>query len=338
MAATFSRRRFITIVAGLAGAGMVPASVLATSEPATVTWRGTALGASASLTLHHSDRARAELLVRQVIAEVARLERIFSLYRRDSALSELNRLGVLAAPPPELVELLEISQEIWKSTEGAFDPTIQPLWLLLARHFADAAADPAGPSRGELDEALDLVGLDRVNWNRNRIVFGRHGMALTFNGIAQGYITDRVVDLLRAAGVAKTLVDMGEIRTLGTRPDNTPWRVGVEGAPDAPTLLELDVEDQAIATSRPDGFRFDQGGRFNHILDPRNGISARLYDAVTVLAPEAVLADAFSTAFSLHEPEAVQKIAAVYPGIQVRLLGYSDTQPLIVIASPLSKE
>lgn len=331
MNTTFSRRRFIKIVAGLAGAGIVPASVLAAPEPATVTWRGTVLGGAASLTLHHPDRAKAELLVRQVIVEVARLERIFSLYRADSALSELNRLGVLAAPPRELVALLETSREIWASTDGMFDPTIQPLWLLLARHFADMAADPAGPLRGQLDETLDLVGLDKVRWNRDRIAFARRGMALTFNGIAQGYITDRIVDLLRQAGVEGALVDMGEIHALGRRPDDLPWRIGIEGAATPGGRLALEVTDRAIATSRSDGFRFDRDGRFNHILDPRSGLGARLYDSVVVLASDAALADAFSTAFSLCDPQAVRRITAAQAGMQVRLLGYSDAQPLIEV-------
>src|SRR5690606_35645408 len=96
-----------------------------------VTWRGWALGAEASLTIHHPDRAVAERLVRRVVAEVERLEQIFSLYRPDSTLSQLNRAGALAAPPSDLVAVLEASGRVWKASSGAFDPTVQPLWKLL---------------------------------------------------------------------------------------------------------------------------------------------------------------------------------------------------------------
>src|SRR5690606_9395837 len=103
--------------------------------------------------------------------------------------------------------------------------------MLYARHFSAAGADPAGPSHEQHREALALVGFDKIRFSRDRVSFSRAGMALTFNGIAQGYITDRVVDLLREGGIASSLVDMGEIRTLGVKPDKAPWTVAVDGAP-----------------------------------------------------------------------------------------------------------
>lgn len=321
MAHTLNRRRFISITASAAGIGLFPSGTEAKEGLQTVSWDGQALGASASMTVHHHDRAAAEMLVKQAVVEVARLERIFSLYRQDSALLELNRIGALAAPPPELVALLDRSRVVWGLSGGAFDPTVQPLWTLLASHFGGADADPAGPSETRLHEALDLVGFGNVLFSEDRIAFARRGMALTLNGIAQGYITDRVVELLRDGGVTKSLVDMGEIRALGSRPAGLPWKVGVENAPgDKNTLTVLDVENKAVATSSPDGFRFDDASRFNHLIDPRSGRGAQLYRSVAVVALDATTADAFSTAFSLLPPDAVRRIVAELPGLQVRLL------------------
>src|SRR5690606_10882163 len=101
------------------------------------------------------------------------------------------------------------------------------LWRAYADHFAAPGADPAGPSQERIANALAFVGFDGVGFNRDRIAFARSGMALTLNGIAQGFITDRIVELLRAGGVTSTLADVGEIRALGRRPDGTPWRVGI---------------------------------------------------------------------------------------------------------------
>ena len=144
------------------------------------------------------------------------------------------------------------------------------------------------------------MGLDKVLFDRNRIVLSRSGMALTLNGIAQGYATDRVVNLLRQEGIGKSLVDMGESRALGSRPDGTPWRIGIAD-PDQPERIggTLEVTDQAVATSGSYGFRFDSAGRFNHLFDPRSGTSAHLHKSVTVAMPTATAADALSTAFSL---------------------------------------
>jgi thiamine biosynthesis lipoprotein len=157
MTRPLNRRRFLSITASAAGLALLPRGAAAREGVETVTWRGRTLGASASLTLHHTDRAAAEMLVRQAIAEVSRLERIFSLYRDDTALSELNRTSVLAAPPRELVDLLANARVVWEETDGAFDPTVQPLWNLLARHFGGAHPDPSGPSEARLQEALRLV-------------------------------------------------------------------------------------------------------------------------------------------------------------------------------------
>lgn len=330
MAHTLNRRRFISITASAAGFGLFPSGIEAKEDLQTVSWNGQALGASASIVIHHQDRVTAGLLVEQAIVEVARLERVFSLYRHDSALSQLNRIGALATPPPELVALLESSRVVWELSGGAFDPTVQPLWTLLASHFRGADPHPTGPWKTRLREALDLVGFGNVLFNEDRIAFAQRGMALTLNGIAQGFITDRVVEMLRQGGITKSLVDMGEIRAIGPRPDGGPWKVGVERAPGEAGLFSVfEIEDKAVATSSPDGFRFDDASRFNHLIDPRSGLGASLYRGVAVIAPDATTADAFSTAFSLLQPDAVQRIVAGQPGLQARLWENSDSARLV---------
>ena len=299
-----SRRRFIGVTAAAAGLGFVPFGSAAGAEAHLVTWRGQVMGAVATLQVHHHDRAAAERLVERSLAEVRRLEAVFSLYRDDSALVTLNRQGILIAPPSDLVALLGECHRCWELTGGAFDPTVQSLWVLYRDHFSQPDTDLQGPPPPMVRDALERVGFGRVAFDRNRIVLPRHGMGLTLNGIAQGYVTDRVVDILRKGGIASSLVDMGEPRALGARPSGEPWRVGIAD-PDRPGEVGETVEaaGRAVATSGGYGFRFDPAGRFNHLLDPRSGASAHLYRSVTVLLPTATAADALSTAFSLLPPE-----------------------------------
>ena len=127
-----------------------------------MTWRGLALGAVASLQIHHPDRAAAEKLVRRSLEELRRLERLFSLYREDSMLVALNRRGVLEAPPAELVELLGEARRYSELTGGAFDPTVQPLWALYTDHFSKPDADPDGPPAADVKAALVQVGYGNV--------------------------------------------------------------------------------------------------------------------------------------------------------------------------------
>ncbi len=289
------RRRFLQI-AGMAA--VLPAQARATAQP--ITWRGTALGADAMLELYHPDRSEAARLLERCIAEVRRLEGIFSLYQPTSAINRFNREGNLDDPPVELVELLSTSAAINRVTMGAFDPTVQPLWDLYASHFSDPHADPSGPSNASLASALVRVDCSALEIGCDRIRFAKPAMAITLNGIAQGYITDRVVDLLHSAGIDQTLVDMGEVRVLGTRPDGSPWRVGLED-PTFPGQVRshLELVNRAVSTSGGYGFHFDVEGRFNHIFDPRTGECSRNFLAVSVVARTATLADALSTAFSV---------------------------------------
>jgi len=238
-------------------------------------------------------------------AEVRRLESIFSLQQPRSALSRLNREGQLARPPRELAELLSIAAFYSRATAGAFDVTVQPLWALYAHHFAGAIADASGPRAAEIDAALARVDYRRVAVSRERIVLDAPGMAVTLNGIAQGFITDRVTEMLRSRGFGHVLVDMGEMRALGQHADGTPWRIGIAD-PHRPwrTLSTLSLRNQAIATSGGYGTPFDSTGRHHHLFDPRTGRSANYYRSVSVVAPDATTADALSTGVSALPPEA----------------------------------
>ncbi len=320
MAEMLSRRRAICILAAAGGLSLLPWREAALAAPSPVVWDGQALGAPASLVLHHPDRRQAEKLITRVVAEVSRLETIFSLYRENSALSELNRLGALAMPPEELVAVLEASRTAWEATGGLFDPSVQPLWSLYARHFGRSDSDPSGPAAAEIEKAKELVGLQNVYVNRDRIAFASPGMALTLNGIAQGYITDRIVALLRDAGITSSLVDMGESRAIGHRPDGSPWRVGLAETQSDGVDTIIPIVDKAVATSSLMGFRFDAAGRFGHILHPAGGTVEPQYRRVTVIASEAARADAYSTAMTLMGPDEIKTAVARQSGLSVDLV------------------
>lgn len=313
-----TRRRFIHVSAAAAGLALLPVrhglSAAGASDqayPRLRTWRGVALGADATLQIHHPDPATADRLIDRCRVEVARLERIFSLYRDDSALRRLNRDGTLEDPPIELVELLGRAEAFSRLTSGAFDVTVQPLWDLYAAHFSMPGADPSGPSKAAIGAALQRVGHGAVEIGSSSVQLAKPGMALTLNGIAQGYITDQIVGLLRDAGIDHSLVDMGEIRAIGSRPSGSPWVVGLED-PAAPGRVaeQITIIDQAVATSGGYGTQFDPRGRFNHIFDPRTGATSWRYLSVSVIAPIATTADALSTGFSLMPLDSIRPVAA----------------------------
>jgi len=302
------RRRFIAIAAAIAGLPLLPPRPAA-AAPDLHVWTGSALGADAMLQIQHPDAAAAQRLIEMSLAEMQRLEHVFSLYRPDSALARLNRDGVLDDPPLDLVRLLGECERFNRLTGGAFDATVQPLWDVYAGHFAQQGADPAGPPAAAIAAALARTGHDRIDMSPRRIRFTAPGMAVTLNGIAQGYITDRVVERLKDAGMAHALVDMGETRAVGPHPDGSPWRIGLaDPAQPSHTLDRVGLVDRAIATSGGYGTQFDPAGRFNHLFDPANGGTSWRYAQVSVVAANATTADALSTAFSLMPREATQAV------------------------------
>lgn len=268
------------------------------------------------MVLYHPDPEEGRRLIAAAIAEVRRLEQIFSLYRSDSALSVLNRQGALDSPPMELVRLLSEARRYSEITGGAFDVTVQPLWTLYADHFSRKNADPAGPSTAAVRQVLALVDYRAIELEPRRISFTRPGMAITLNGIAQGFITDRVADLLRAGGLENVLVDLGEIRASGSHPDGCPWTAGIKD-PFEPDRIARSVEigNRALATSGGYGMRFDAEGRHHHLFDPHRGRSSDLYASVSVIAPTATEADALSTAFASLRPGELTALAGRLPDV-----------------------
>lgn len=298
-----NRRRFLQITAIGSLSTLPKAGALASvSLPSRslVQWRGVALGAAATIAIRHEN---ATSLLEQVRKEIARLEGIFSLYKEDSALSQLNRMGYLENPPLELVALLSMCDELHEITKGAFDPTVQPLWSLYARRYAAGNI----PSKSEIITAREAVGWQHVAFSTEMIKFLRSGSALTLNGIAQGYIADKSATLLRNAGITDVLIDVGEIVAVGTGPDGSAWPVEIAKTDDHFRNKRIPLTDSAIATSSPHGTVFDSSGAIGHIFDAETGHPGGQWRQVSVIARSAARADGLSTAFCLMDEKAIQE-------------------------------
>jgi thiamine biosynthesis lipoprotein len=173
----------------------------------------------------------------------------------------------------------------------------------------------------DLQDMRGRIGFDAVRFNRDRIVFLRPGMALTLNGIAQGFITDAIVAMLRADGITSSLVHMGENRAIGAKEDGSPWQVGLaEAELDTVPDTLIDLVDKAVATTAGTGFHFDQRGGLSHILDPQQETATPRYRRLTTIANTATLADAVSTGFSLMTEPSLRTVIAKTPDLAVDLI------------------
>jgi thiamine biosynthesis lipoprotein len=321
MPEALTRRRILRIAAAVAGLPLMIAGVRATTPKGQFfTWRGDVLGAESELTLWHTDAAFARATILKVRAEIARLAKIFSLYRADSEITRLNSSGRLFNPSSELRALIDESQRLSLLSGGAFDISVQPLWRLYEAHFwshTDNSADILAKAR---DVARALVDFRSIESGRYAIGFARAGMGITLNGIAQGYVTDAIADMLRNEGFESAVVDLGEFRTLGRDPNGRPWRVGVQ---DGRAALEIDrtvdLDNMALAVSGGYGTTFEPSGRFHHIFDPHTGASANGLVQVAVIAPRATAADGLATAICVAGEALAPALLAAYPGARAIL-------------------
>lgn len=274
MSPRLTRRRLLAITAS--------AALSATGAQAE-RWRGIALGARAEITLRGTAEWRARAFA-TIQAEVAQAEALFSLYRADSWLSGLNAKGRARLPDTAATLLREIAP-LHHATQGQFDPTIQPLWRALAEGWDQATAAQA-------------IGWHKVTVHGSSVVLAP-GQALSLNGIAQGWATDRVADRLRDLGARHVLVQMGELRAL-----DGPFRIGL---PDGGAAT---LRDRALATSAPGALRLGPQG---HIVSPSG--RAPLWAALTVEADRATLADGLSTAGIFLSPQALRHARERLPGV-----------------------
>ena len=308
-----SRRRFIGIVGAAAGMTLSPA--LGATKSSIHRWNGAAMGAKATIEIIHSDANEAHRVIDLAISEIERLENIFSLYRAETSVSRLNRDGRLIAPPLELVDLLTRASAVSAMSGGAFDVTVQPLWARYRDHFS---ANPGATALPAVDDILPLVDWRAVRSDGEAITFDRLGMAITPNGIAQGYVTDCVADILRRNHIDAVALNLGEVLTMGHRSDGRDWQVGISD-PEEPARIagRIACSNRAVATSGGYGTLFDHAQHYSHLLDPRTGRTAPIERGVSVVADSACLADAWSTAFALMDSASIRESAHGLENVEV---------------------
>lgn len=317
-----SRRRALLGMAGLAGLAALsgPAAfrtLAAARGLATRTRAGLAFGTTVALTAAGTDPAALDAGLADGFAAMRAVEAAGSLFRADSALSRLNREGRLDAPPADLVTLLRFALDLAERTDGAFDPTVQPLWPV----WSDFSARGERPDPSALRDALARIGWRRVALTPERIVL-EPGTALTLNALIQGHAADRVMTALRAQGIADAFVDTGEFGAIGAHPDGAPWQLGIAD-PRRPEALSAVIAPFSgfAATSGDYGMSFSPDRADHHIFDPATGRSPRGLASVTVTAGTGLVADGLSTACMVLGSEEGGRLVAGWPGCTVRFTG-----------------
>ena len=304
-----SRRRLLKIV-GVAAVGAIVGKSFVTFKDKTelkkVTWNGTALGSQAEITIYHPSEKEAHKILTKSVGELTGLENLFSLYKDSSQLSLLNKKGYLENPHPEMVNIFNLSKKYSEMTNGAFDVTVQPLWNIYNKSFTDLGKPPLNT---QISDALKLVDWKSIKVEKTKISYEIEGMSSTLNGIAQGYITDKIAESLINSGISNTLVQLGEYRGVGDHPEGRPWRLLISNPEHTNSIGEVEFTDAAVATSAGLGTPFDLSGKYHHIFNPESGYNDNEYLQVSVISKTAAEADALATAFLIMNPKKSEALA-----------------------------
>ena len=265
------------------------------------------MGTLVEFTIYGEEKGRADAAIAAAAAEMARVERLFTV-AEPSPLTRFNRSGG-GRLPPEAAALLARAERIRRRSGGAFHPAlggVERLW-----GFSSPGISPHLPTPEAIARALPPAACLRESgpgeW---RLLDPRCKVEL--GAIAKGYAVDRAIAVFRARGIGNAIINAGgDMRILGRHGDR-PWRIGVRDPrrPDG-VVATLAVEgDLSIATSGDyERFFLVDGVRYHHLLDPATGYPARRATSATVVARSATMADGWSTALFVLGPGGLKRIA-----------------------------
>jgi len=227
----------------------------------------------------------------------------------DPEVSDVFRINSNAGVKPvkvsdDTLAMLNKSLHYAGLSNGAFDPTVGPLMELwgFGQQYCQV------PGSEELKASLALVGFQRlvIDSKAKTVFLPVKGMKVDLGGIAKGYATDRAVEKLREMGIHSAIINAGgNVYALGSRPNGTPWTIGIRDPRDRTRIIAvIKAKDAAVATSGDyERYFIKDGVRYHHILDPSTGKPARHLMAVTVVAANAAQADVLATALFVLGPQ-----------------------------------
>jgi len=277
----------------------------------------------------------ADEAVEEAMARIREVEALMSVNVPSSDVAAVNReSGRLPTKVAEdTLYVVKKAIEYGDLSGGKFDVAIGPL-VELWGIGTDHARVPA-PS--EIEAAKSLVDYRSVELDESAstVRLKKPGMAIDLGAIAKGFAADEAAETLVKRGVRSAFIDLGgNILVVGSKPDGSPWRVGIQdpwkerGA----TFAVVPVRDTAVVSSGTYERFFEKyGRRYHHIIDPDTGYPAETgIVSATVLARRAVDADALSTTVFLLGPSEGMKLIAGLPGLEAVIV----TEDRQVIASP----
>jgi thiamine biosynthesis lipoprotein len=233
------------------------------------------------------------------VAEIQRIEKLLTTYDENSETNQINRQAGIAPVPVsrETFDLIERSIRISAVTQGAFDITygsVDPRLWNFDTHMKSL------PDRKTAREMVRLINYRNILLDKahTTVFLKEKGMRIGFGGIGKGYAAEKAKALMKQMGTGSGLVNAsGDLTAWGYQPDGTPWTIGISNPDDPNKVVSLlNITDMALATSgNYEKYVMIDGKKYSHTIDPRTGMPVTGIKSVTIICPNAEIADAMAT-------------------------------------------
>lgn len=274
-----------------------------------------------------------------IIAVMRDVELSLSPFAKSSTISRINR-NEPTKPDSSIIRVFNASLLVNRLSGGMFDPTVSPLVNLWG--FGEAGRDVAQPTDAMLDSALQSVSIARCRLTADGISKPSPLTRFNFSAITKGYGCDMVGKMLRRNGCTDYMVEIGgEIALSGLNRNRQPWHIMIDSplandsTVDHHRMATISVSDCGIATSgNYRNFRKTTSGRIGHTISPVTGRPVQSSTlSATVMAPDAMLADALATACMAMHPDSAIAMADKTPDVGIMLVSADSTGRWLVTTS-----
>ncbi|MBI5779020.1 MAG: FAD:protein FMN transferase [Planctomycetes bacterium] len=281
--------------------------------------------------IYEDDSAKAERAMNYAFDEMKRLEAMMSRFQPDSQVFLINQSAGQAESvrvSPEVMSVLEESIRISRLTQGAFDITIAPLMNL----WSSVSALGRFPIGAELNDVLPLVNYQAIKIDRidQTVRLPDKGIAIDLGGIGKGYAIDRVIFILKSAGIKDALIDVGgNICVMGDAPSEKGWSIGIQHPlNETQVVAAINLGNEAMATSGGyERFFTVNNRKLCHIINPSDGNPVHNNVlSVSIISGSAILGDALSTAVFVLGVEKGIALMDKFKDVEVVII--HRTQPL----------
>lgn len=257
-------------------------------------------------------------------ATMRMVELSLSPFDKQSVVSRINR-GEAVDCDSLFITVFERGKQVWQLSGGAFDPTVAPAVNLWGFGYKNLGREPLD---SEIDSVKALVGFGNADMIGNKVVCAP-GMEFDFSAITKGFGCDMVGEMLKRNGCEDYMVEIGgEMALSGKNRVGEDWHIMVDAPIESNTEIVHDkmaiiaVTDCGIATSgNYRNYRNTGNGKVWHTIDPRTCLPAEsMTISATVIAPDAMTADALATACMVMNPDSALVMIDRLDGVSAMLV------------------